>query len=195
MNKDQILLLLTDRWCDWEASYAIAVINSFSDYQVKTIGIDTENKVSMGGLQTAVNFSISDYNHLDQLALLIIPGGLSWEENDYDEIAQFVKTVSSLDIPVAAICGATYFLCKQGFLNNKKHTGDSLELFQSVEGYLGEEYYLPAQVVFDQGFITANETAAVEFAYEIFKLLKVDSDAEMKQWFDNFQYGAVPRSI
>lgn len=195
MNKDQILLLLTDRWCDWEASYAIAVINSFSDYQVKTIGIDTENKVSMGGLQTAVNFSIRDYNHLDQLALLIIPGGLSWEENDYDEIAQFVKTVSSLDIPVAAICGATYFLCKQGFLNNKKHTGDSLELFQSVEGYLGEEYYLPAQVVFDQGFITANETAAVEFAYEIFKLLKVDSDAEMKQWFDNFQYGAVPRSI
>lgn len=195
MNKDQILLLLTDRWCDWEASYAIAVINSFSDYQVKTIGIDTENKVSMGGLQTAVDFSISDYNHLDQLALLIIPGGLSWEENDYDEIAQFVKTVSSLDIPVAAICGATYFLCKHGFLNNKKHTGDSLELFQSVEGYLGEEYYLPAQVVFDQGFITANETAAVEFAYEIFKLLKVDSDAEMKQWFDNFQYGAVPRSI
>lgn len=195
MNKDQILLLLTDRWCDWEASYAIAVINSFSDYQVKTIGIDTENKVSMGGLQTAVDFSISDYNHLDQLALLIIPGGLSWEENDYDEIAQFVKTVSSLDIPVAAICGATYFLCKHGFLNSKKHTGDSLELFQSVEGYLGEEYYLPAQVVFDQGFITANETAAVEFAYEIFKLLKVDSDTEMKQWFDNFQYGAVPRSI
>lgn len=51
--------------------------------------------------------------------------------------------------------------------------------------------YVPVQVVADGGFITANETAAVEFAYEIFKLLKVDSDEEMSQWFDNFKYGAV----
>ena len=43
----------------------------------------------------------------------------------------------------------------------------------------------------DGGFITDNETAAVEFSYEIFKLLKVDSDEEMSQWFDNFKYGAV----
>lgn len=57
--------------------------------------------------------------------------------------------------------------------------------------YLTSSLYVPAQVVADGGFITANETAAVEFAYEIFKLLKVDSDEEMGQWFDNFKYGAV----
>ena len=191
MNRNQILLLLTDRWCDWEASYAIAVINSFSEYNVKTIGIDTANQVSMGGLKTAIDFSISDYNNFDNLSMLIIPGGLSWEENDYDGVAQFVKKVNSLEIPVAAICGATYFLCKHGFLNNIKHTGDSLELFQSVKGYEGDKLYIPAQVVFDQGFITANETAAVEFAYEIFKILKIDSEEEMSQWFDNFQNGAI----
>jgi putative intracellular protease/amidase len=191
LNKNEILLFLTDRWCDWEASYAIAVTNSFSEYNVKTIGIDTRNQVSMGGIKAAVDFSISDYDNFDCLSMLIIPGGLSWEENDYDEIAQFIKKVRSLDIPVAAICGATYFLCKHGFLNNIKHTGDSLELFQSVKGYEGEQFYLPAQVVFDKGFITANETAAVEFAYEIFKILKVDSDEEMSQWFDNFHNGAV----
>ena len=28
-KKNEILLLLTDRWCDWEASYAIAVANVF----------------------------------------------------------------------------------------------------------------------------------------------------------------------
>lgn len=39
-TKNEILLLLTDKWCDWEASYAIAVANSFSDYIVKTIAID-----------------------------------------------------------------------------------------------------------------------------------------------------------
>jgi putative intracellular protease/amidase len=191
MNRNEVLLLLTDRWCDWEASYAVAVINSFSDYSVKTIGISTTNLVSMGGIKATVDYSINSYDLFDQVAILIIPGGLSWEENDYDEIAQFVSKVRNHDIPVAAICGATYFLCKQGFLNNIKHTGDSLELFQGVKGYRGEEFYIPAQVISDGGFITANETAAVEFAYEIFKILKVDSDEEMKIWFDNFQNGAV----
>lgn len=191
MSKNEILLLLTDRWCDWEASYAIAVANSFSEYRVKTIGIDTASQVSMGGIRAAVDFSICDYDNFDSLSMLILPGGLSWEGNEYDEIAQFVTKVRSFDIPVAAICGAAYFLCKHGFLNNIKHTGDSLALFQGVKGYEGEKLYIPSQVVFDKGFITANETAAVEFAYEIFKILKVDSDEEMDQWFDNFQNGAV----
>lgn len=121
MNKNEILLLLTERWCDWEAAYAIAVANSFSEYTVKTIAAE--------------------------------------------------------GIPIAAICGATTYLCRHGFLNHVKHTGDSLELFRSQDGYTGQELYVSAQVVADGGFITANETAAVEFAYEIFKLLKVDSDA------------------
>lgn len=191
MSKNEILLFLTDRWCDWEASYAVAVTNSFSEYNVKTIGIDTEDKISMGGIKSKVDFNIKDYSNFDNLAMLIIPGGLSWEENAYDEIAQFVTAVRKLDIPVAAICGATYFLCRHGFLNNIKHTGDSLELFQGVEGYKGEALYTQAQLVYDKGFITANETAAVEFAYEIFKILKVDSEEEINKWFDNFQNGAV----
>lgn len=191
MNKNEVLLLLTDRWCDWEASYAVAVINSFSDYSVKTIGINTTGLVSMGGIKAAVDYGINSYDYFGQVAMLIIPGGLSWEENDYDEIAQFVRKARNYNIPVAAICGATYFLCRQGFLNNIKHTGDSLELFQGVKGYRGEGFYIPAQVVTDGDFITANETAAVEFAYEIFKILKVDTEEEMKTWFDNFQNGAV----
>lgn len=109
MKKNEILLLLTDRWCDWEASYAIAVAHSFSDYNVITIGIDTIDKVSMGGIKAKVDFSINDYSNFDNLALVIMTGGLSWEENDYDEIADFVKKVRSYKIPVSAICGATYF--------------------------------------------------------------------------------------
>jgi putative intracellular protease/amidase len=191
MNRNEVLLLLTDRWCDWEAGYAVAVINSFSDYRVKTIGINTTDLVSMGGIKAAVDYSIKSYDNFNHVSMLIIPGGLSWEENDYDEIAQFVTKTRNFDIPVAAICGTTYFLCKHGFLNNIKHTGDSLELFQGVKGYKGESFYIPAQVVSDGGFITANETAAVEFAYEIFKVLKVDREEEMEKWFDNYQNGAV----
>lgn len=65
MNKNEVLLLLTDRWCDWEASYAVAVINSFSDYSVKTIGINTTGLVSMGGIKAAVDYGINSYDHFD----------------------------------------------------------------------------------------------------------------------------------
>lgn len=185
--KNEILVLLTHQWCDWEASYAIAVANSFSDYKVKTIAIDELPKISMGGIRAGIDYSIESYNSYEKLAIVIIPGGLSWEDNDYDEIKIFVKRLTENKIPIAAICGATYFLCRHGFLDSVKHTGDSLELFKSAKGYKGEKLYIPSQVVVDGGFITANETGAVEFAYEIFKLLKVDSDEEMNQWFHNFK--------
>lgn len=189
-NKNEVLLLLTDRWCDWEAGYAIAVANSFSDYIVKTIAIDTSPKVSMGGIKAEVDYNIGNYQNLDNLAMIILPGGLSWEKNDYDEIAEFIQRAVKSDIPVAAICGATLFLCKHGFLDNVKHTGDALELFQNQKNYKGQSLYVPAQVVVDGGFITANETAAVEFAYHVFKTLKVGSDEDIEQWYDNFKNGA-----
>jgi len=190
-NKNEVLVILTDRWCDWEAGYAIAVTNSFSDYVVKTISTDIIPKVSMGGIRAEVDYCMDNYQNFNNLAMIILPGGLSWEENDYDEIAGFIQIAVNLNIPIAAICGATLFLCKHGFLNHIKHTGDSLELFSNQKNYSGQSLYVPAQVVVDGGVITANETAAVEFAYHIFKILKVDSDEEIEQWYDNFKNGAV----
>jgi putative intracellular protease/amidase len=189
--KNEVLIVLTERWNDWEGSYAIAVLNSFSDYKVKTIAVNENPKISMGGISASIDYNINDYQDFNNIAMVILPGGLSWEENDYSEIAEFIKKIMKLHIPVAAICGATTFLCKHGLLDNVKHTGDSLELFQKQEGYRGEAFYIPAQVVVDNKVITANETAAVEFAYEIFKILKIDSDEEMEQWYDNFKNGAI----
>lgn len=120
-----------------------------------------------------------------------MPRGLSWEENEYSEIAEFINKAVKKSIHVAAICGATTFLCKHGFLNSVRHTGDSLDLFKAQDGYTSQHLYINAQVVVDNKIITANETAAVEFAYEIFKILKIDTAEEIAQWFDNFEYGAV----
>jgi hypothetical protein len=55
-----------------------------------------------------------------------------------------------------------------------------LELFQKQKGYKGEAFYIPAQVVVDNKVIAENETAAVQFAYEIFRILEIDSDEEME---------------
>lgn len=55
--KNEVLLVLTEQWNDWEASYAIAVINSFSNYKVKTIAVDNSPKISMGG----INYMLCKY--------------------------------------------------------------------------------------------------------------------------------------
>lgn len=116
---------------------------------------------------------------------------IKWEENKYSNIAEFIKKVKELQIPIAAICGATTFLCKHGLLDDIKHTGDSLKLFKKQKGYGGEEFFIHEQVVVDNKVITANETAAVEFAYEIFKVLEIDDPEKIEEWYDNFKNGAI----
>jgi len=191
MQPKEILLMLTDQWADWEAAYATASLNAFFGYSVKTIAADKEPKVSMGGLQANIDYTISEYSNLANVAMLILPGGANWQEAAHNEIASFVKKVLGFQIPVAAICGATIFLGRHGLLDNVKHTGDELELFQEHDDYRGQVNYLQAQVVLDGGIITANETAAVEFAHAIFGVLKVDSAEELDGWREHFKSGAV----
>jgi putative intracellular protease/amidase len=191
MLKKEVLLVLTDRWADWEAAYAIAGINDESAYIVKTVAIDLTSKTSIGGLRAEIDCCIEDCCNFENVSLIILPGGYSWRENKYPEIASFVRNASTHGVPVAAICGATIFLGKHGILDNIRHTGDNLESFQREQGYNGKDYYAAAQIVNDKGFITANETAAVEFAHVIFDTLKIDTDKEIELWYDKFKYGMV----
>ncbi len=183
MQAKEVLLLLTDRWADWEASYAIAEINSTEKYSVKTVSVDLNPKVSIGGLRAEIDYTIDDYRNFNDLAMLILPGG------------DFVKNVHELGIPVAAICGATIFLARHGFLDRIKHTGDEPDYFMEKlhheENYKGQKNFISSQLVTDGGFITANETAALEFAREIFRVLKIDTQDEIDSWYDKFKYGMI----
>jgi len=193
MNKKEVLLLLTDHWADWEACHAIVGISFSELYVVKTISTDKNPKVSIGGLRTEVDYSIEDYKNFDNLAMVILTGGFSWGEHRYDEIAYFVRKANEQNVPIAAICGATIFLAKHGFLDKIKHTGDDAEYFQEMleneEGYKGHEHFSVAQVINDGGFITANETASLEFAREIFRVLKTDTDEEINSWYEKHKRG------
>jgi len=189
--KKEVLLFLTDKWADWEASYAIWLTNSVPEYTVKTVAIDKQSKISVGGLWVEIDYTIDEYENFNNLAMIILTGGFSWKQNRYDEIAEFVKKARGSNIPIAAICGAAVFLGKHGFLDSVKHTGsgNNPERFQQEPGYNGHGFFTSAQVVADQGFITANETAALEFAREIFRVLKVYSDDDMDEWYDEFKNG------
>ena len=191
MKTKDVLMLLTDRWADWEAAYAIAEVNSVPQYRVKTIAADREPKTSIGGLRAEIDLTLDGYRDFENVAMLILPGGFEWQEDRHDAIAAFVRKAVGAGIPVAAICGATIFLGKHGFLDRVAHTGDDLELFEEEKGYSGSRFYQSAQVVTDGGFITANETAAVDFAYEIFKMLEIDTMEELDAWHEKFGKGMV----
>lgn len=190
MEMKEVLLFLTDQWADWEASHAIAGINAAPQYVVKTIAIDKQPKVSIGGLRAEIDYEIDEYENFDNLAMVILTGSFSWGESRHDKVAEFVKKVIDLRTPIAAICGATIFLGKHGFLNDIKHTGDIWEYFQenleNEKGYTGAKHFVSAQLVNDNGIITANETASIDFAREIFRTLSVYPSEEIDVWYDYF---------
>ncbi len=188
---NEVLLILTDDWADWEASYAIVEINRSDKYRIKTVAVDKNPKVSIGGIRAEIDEMISEDLPLDDVSMLILPGGFSWSENRYDVIAALVRRAAAAEIPVAAICGGAVFLGKHGFLDKVKHNGDTLEYFLQQKEYHAQDNYVAKQVVSDGGFITANETAALEFAYEIFKALKMDDDAAIDSWYDTYKNGMM----
>ena len=193
----EVLLFLTDQWADWEASHAIVGISFAEQYVVKTIGINKQPKASIGGMKAEIDYSIEEYQNFDNLAMIILTGSFSCGENRYNEIADFVRKANKSSVPIAAICGATIFLAKHGFLNNVKHTGDELEYFEEMLGgeeeYKGHKYFSVTQVVNDSGFITANETAALEFAREIFRMLNTDTDEKINLWYEKHKYGLAEK--
>ena len=73
---------------------------------------------TMGGLQVSIDYAICVYINLANLAMLILPGGASWQEAAHNEIASYVKKVKDAQIPAAAIFCATIFLGRHGLLDN-----------------------------------------------------------------------------
>lgn len=191
MSKKTVLYVLTDGWCEWECSYAVDILNSYydDDYEVKTISVDGQPQRGMSGILSMVDYDMRSFDRWNDVAIILMPGGMSWDDNDYPEIEALVREALKRKIPVCAICAATTFLCRKGFLNDIKHTGDSRVWFlkQKEYGYTGEALYQEKQVVYDGGIMTANETAAVEFTYEIMNVLGLEEQEDRDEWFDEFQ--------
>ena len=135
----QILVFIFDGYADWEPAYVCAQLNApGTGYAVKTIGLDRAPKVSMGGFRVTPAFTVADYPR--------------------DELVR-------CHIPVAAICNAVNFLAENGFLDQRRHTGNTLPFLKSqAPHYKGEAYFVEAEAVCDNGILTANGFGALELA-------------------------------
>jgi len=191
----KVLVFITDGFADWEASYVTAELNKpGTGFQVQTIAIDNNPKVSMGGLTVLPDYSLQDFSSKLEFVMLIIPGGTRWREKKNHQVKKLVSFCFEHNIPVAAICDATTFLGNYGFLDQNKHTGNSLPyLKEGAPNYRGDENYIEAQSVSDGCLITANGSGALEFSRDILEKLDVLKGKELEEWYDLFKIGFIKR--
>lgn len=190
--KKTVLIFLTDQYADWEVSYVAAELQApHSEYQVKTVTLDGKPVSSIGGFKVLPDYSLAETKTID-FHMLILPGGNTWRQPETVPVKELVAHCVANNIPVAAICDATVFLGRYGFLEGRKHTSNTLEyLKEGAPIYTGEEDYIDAQSVRDGNLITANGTAPLEFAQDILKLLAVQEDEKIDRWYRFFKEGSI----
>ena len=177
----QILVFIFDGYADWEPAYVCAQLNApGTGYAVKTIGLDRAPKVSMGGFRVTPDFTVADYPR--DAGLLLLTGGTAWLERKNDAVLPVVRELVRCHIPVAAICNAVNFLAENGFLDQRRHTGNTLPFLKSqAPHYKGEAYFVEAEAVCDNGILTANGFGALELAKEQADESGIDADYAKEQ--------------
>ncbi|MFG2130726.1 type 1 glutamine amidotransferase family protein [Streptomyces sp. NPDC048751] len=173
-----------DTYADWETGHATAHL-ARAGYEVRTVGPSTEPVRSIGGLRVQPDLALDAVRPQDS-ALLILPGADLWDAGQ--ELAPFARTAREfLDagVPVAAICGATAGLAREGLLDDRDHTS-AVSFYLAANGYGGGERYVDADAVSDRGLITAGPTEPVAFAREILHLLGVYDGEVLDAWYRLF---------
>jgi putative intracellular protease/amidase len=144
---------------------------------------------SAGGLTVVPDLGLDQIRPADS-AMLILPGGDGWEDNDSAHTWAVNKAGDFLDqgVPVAAICGATAGLAKAGLLDDRNHTSNA-RAYLNGTGYDGAAFYRDEPVVLGAGLITAGGMAPLEFARAIFSELEVYDDDVLEAWYQLYKTG------
>ena len=186
-------LFVFDSLADWEPGFVVAGLNNPEGqkvpgrYRVCTVAATREPITSVGGVRIQPDLSL-DQVKPEASAMLILPGGESWDQGGNVEAVEKAKGFLAAGTPVAAICGATAGLARGGVLDTRKHTSNAPE-YLAATGYRGAHLYQAADVVSDGGVITASAMKSLEFAREIFARLDVYEEKVLEAWYGLFKTG------
>lgn len=196
-GKQIVHLFVFDTMADWEAAYAVAAINNprFQNepgrYHVVTAAATLAPVRTMGGVRIQPDVTLSSITP-DSSAMLILPGGETWENGGNAEALALAAEFIAAGVPVAAICAATLALARAGLLDHLRHTSNAREYLIS-SGYRGTAFYCGVPAVTDKNVITATGLAPVDFAREIFNRLNLYSAASIEAWFAMFKHCDVSK--
>ncbi|MFE3149361.1 MULTISPECIES: type 1 glutamine amidotransferase family protein [unclassified Streptomyces] len=183
-TRGTIHLAVYDTLADWETGHTTAHLAQ-AGFTVRTVGPTTGPVTTMGGLRVLPDLALGDLRPEDS-ALLVLPGAGLWDAGD--TLAPFARAARGfLDagVPVAAICGATAGLAREGLLDDRAHTS-AVSFYLAATGYGGGDRYVDADAVTDGDLITAGPTEPVAFAREVFARLGVYEGERLDAWYRLF---------
>lgn len=190
----KVYLYVLDTLADWEIGFILAELNS-TRYLTKSklplniikIGNTTKQITTMGGIAITPDESI-DNIRFENGDLLILPGGDTWMSGANSKIINIVSEILNSKVIIAAICGATIALAKNGLLNHRTHTSNDMDFLKmTCPEYTGSNYYLNKPAVIDDNLITASGLAPFEFTYEILKKIDVMKKNTLEAWYQLYK--------
>lgn len=189
----KVHVALYDTLADWEVGYAIAHIRSAAyqhtpgRYEVVTVAASSEPVTTIGGMRILPDLTLAELDPADS-AMLILPGATSWDlPGGNAQFGAVARKFVEAGVPVAAICGATFGLAREGLLDDRDHTG-AVAAYLAASGYAGGAHYREAAAVTDRNVITAGPTNPVEFAREVLAMLDVYTPEVLDAWYRLFAH-------
>lgn len=183
-SRKPVHLAVYDTFADWETGHATAYL-ARAGHEIRTVGPTTDPVTSIGGLRVRPDLALDGVRPEDS-SLLILPGADLWDaSDDLAPYARKAREFLAAGVPVAAICGATAGLAREGLLDDRDHTS-AISFYLAATGYQGGERYVDADAVTDRGLITAGPTEPVAFAREVLGLLGVYEGEVLDAWYRLF---------
>ncbi|MGW0826646.1 DJ-1/PfpI family protein [Streptomyces sp. NPDC002845] len=195
-RRKPVHLAVYDTYADWETGHTTAWL-ARAGYEIVTVGPTREPVRTIAGVRIQPDMALDELRPEDS-ALLILTGADLWTETSAataagsDDLAPFARKARAfLDadapVPVAAICGATAGLAREGLLDDREHTS-AVSFYLAATGYKGADHYTEADAVTDSSgtLVTAGPTEPVAFAREVFRLLGVYEGEVLDAWYRLF---------
>lgn len=189
--KKTVLFVLLEQYADWEAAYLSSAIYLLGEgrYEVKTVSLTRDTISSIGGFHTKPDYDI--HSAPSAYEALILIGGMTWREESARQVEPLVEHCRQNARVLGGICDASAFLGTVGALNQVRHTSNDLNDVKkwAGEAYTGEANYIRQQAVRDKKVVTANGTAALEFAKEVLLALGVAEEEKIQGWYQFHKLG------
>lgn len=195
--KQEVLFIILNEYADWESSFLSTSLNSGVmpgseiKYIPKTVAPTMDGVRTTGGFRTLPDYSFqtmpTDY------AALILIGGMQWNSPEAEQVVPLVQDALQRGKIIGAICNAASFMCSHGFLNNVKHTGNTLSQLKlwGGERYTNEAGYEEKQAVSDKKIVTANGIGYLEFTRELLLLLQAETPEKINATYDFYKNGFI----
>lgn len=200
MIKKEVIVVLISEFADWESAFVAAALNGgladadpegqvVPKYVVKTLSLTKDYAISFGGFKVLPDYDI--HSLPTEYAALVLIGGSSWRSPEVNLLLPLIEDALKKGVLVAGICDASLFLGWNGYLNQVKHTSNTLKNLKEhkVTKYNNEINYVEQQAVIDKNIVTANGTAFLEFTKEILLYLEAYTPEEVDRFYSLYKRG------